>query len=380
MAQKHYRWLLVGLLSAASLFFIIKTSALPGLSSRQTDYSQYKILGTAISLIKSNYVEEPDPIKTLEGGYKGMINSLDVLSSYLGKSQLEKFRSLRGVLYTGIGIVLYKTYGAFPQVIGVRENSPAAEHGIKYGDFISALNNRSTLTLSMREANLILRETKVSPVSLKVLRSEKTEDVVLTRKPLFEACTSFSPLKKTAGILKVNQLYSCADMLKTKILPRLKNEKKPLILDFRNCHEGSVLQAQKLINLFLKAKDIGYFSNRNGRMNILSCLDEPELSDIPLIIWTNRATIGPAEIVTAVLKNYRHAKIIGIQTPGLAAKQRIFPFKDGSGLLLTTEIFNLKSGPDLWKKGIIPDKKIKPGKSGSPAYIQATYEIIKNRS
>ena len=208
IAHKPYRLLLVGLLRAASLFFIIKTSVLPGLSSRQTDYSQYKILGTAISLIKSNYVEEPDPIKTLEGGYKGMINSLDVLSSYLGKSQLEKFRSLRGVLYTGIGIVLYKTYGAFPQVIGVRENSPAAEHGIKYGDFISALNNRSTLTLSMREANLILRETKESPVSLKVLRSDKTEDVLLTRKPLCEACTTFSPLTKTAGILKVNQLYS----------------------------------------------------------------------------------------------------------------------------------------------------------------------------
>jgi len=380
MAKKNYRFLIIGLIVAASLFFFIKANVLSGLLLRSPDYSNYKILGTAISLIKSNYVEEPNAVKTLEGGFKGMINSLDVLSSYLNKDQLDKYRRLRGAPHTDVGLILYKTYGAFPQVIGVREDSPADRLGIKYGDFISALDNSSTLTLSMREANLFLEDTEESPISLKVLRSDKTEDLVADRKLLFQDCFSFSPLKNTAGILKINHLYSCVNILKKKVLPILSAQKKPLILDLRNCHEGNINEARQLINLFLKAEKIGYFSSRAGRSNILSCLDEPELSTIPLIVWSNRATIGPAEIVVAVLKDLNRAKIVGIQTAGLVPKQTIFPFDDGSGLLITTEIFKLESGRELWGKGVEPDEKIDPREQSSSAYISATKKILNTLS
>jgi C-terminal peptidase prc len=380
MAKNKYRFFLIGIIIAASLFFFIKTNVLSGLLFRSTDYSNYKILGTAISLIKSNYVEELNAVKTLEGGFKGMVDSLDVLSSYLNKDQLEKYRRMIGTIHTDVGIILYKTYGAFPQVIGVREGSSADRLGIKYGDFISSMDNRSTLILSMREANLFLKDTKENPISLKILRAEKTEDIVINRTVLYQDCFSFVPLKNTAGILKINHLYSCVDKLKKKVLPHLKAQKKPLVLDLRNCHEGNINEARKLINLFLKSDRIGYFSNRNGKSGILSCPDEPELSTIPLIIWSNRATIGSAEIVTAVLKDFNRAKIVGIQTTGLVPKQKIFPFKDGSGLLITTEIFNLVSGKELWGKGVEPDEKVDPQEKGSTAFINATNKILNNMS
>jgi carboxyl-terminal processing protease len=40
------------------------------------------------------------------------------------------------------------------------------------------------------------------------------------------------------------------------------------------------------------------------------------------------------------------------------AKQNFFILDDGSGLLLTSGIFYLRSGEKLWEKGIKPDIKI----------------------
>ena len=64
----------------------------------------------------------------------------------------------------------------------------------------------------------------------------------------------------------------------------------------------------------------------------------------------------------------------------IAEKQTIFPFNDGSGLLITTEIFNLESGRELWGKGVEPDEKIDPKEKGSSAYISATKKILNTLS
>jgi carboxyl-terminal processing protease len=129
-------------------------------------------------------------------------------------------------------------------------------------------------------------------------------------------------------------------------------------LDLRNCHEGDIEESRKLINLFLKSPNIGYFETKGGTKEILSCPDDAELEKLPLVIWTNQATIGPAEAVVGVLKEFKRAKIIGLPTLGLVAKQNFFVLDDGSGLLLTSGIFHLRSGEKLWEKGIKPDIKI----------------------
>jgi len=136
--------------------------------------------------------------------------------------------------------------------------------------------------------------------------------------------------------------------------------------------------AVRLVNLFLQEDKIGYFSNRNGPTQYLSCPDEPEFADVPLIIWTNRATFGPAEIAAAVLQESKRAKVIGLKTSGLTARQNLFVLDDGSGLLLTTQIFHLQSGEPVWQKGVQPDVKMSSGDLTSDAYVEKTYNLIRD--
>ena len=379
MNKKNIHWGLITAMIAASVFLVVKGNLLPGLFAKSTNYEKYQILGSAISLIRYQYVEEPDALETMEGGYKGLIDALDVMSSYLSKPLLEKFRMLRDQSLPEPGLVLYKIFGAFPQVIGVKEGSPAEKMGLKYGDFISALDNKSTLNMSMREVNLLLKDIEGKPVTFKVLRAEQTEDVIVERKQLFSECYSFSPLKNTAGRLKIYSLNSCTEKIKEKVLPFITDKKNPLVIDLRNCSEGNILEAQKLVNLFISAEKIGHFSNKIGETDYLSAHGDPVLPNIPLIIWTNRGTMGPAEMAAAILKDIRKAKVVGVQTTGLMSKQRIFSFPDGSGLLLTTEIFNLESKTDIWEKGVEPHEKVNPSQDNTPMYAQATERALLNK-
>ena len=359
MTRKRIKILLLTVLAFISLFFLLEKNFLPGFLLKLSPDKDFELLGKVIQLIKNDYIEEANPAKTMKGAFKGMVDSLDVLSSYLDKESMLRYSQRKEANLNDIGIILYKRYGSFPQVIGIRENSPAEKKGIQIGDFISSMDGRSTLTMSMTEANLYLKDRDKKTIKLRIFKIEETKEVNIERTLLFEEPFSFAKAKGTSGILKIHQLYPpCVRKIREEIIPRLMPEKRTFILDLRDCHEGDIEESRKLINLFLKSPNIGYFETKGGTKEILSCPDDAELEKLPLVIWTNQATIGPAEAVAGVLKEFKRAKIIGLPTLGLVAKQNFFVLDDGSGLLLTSGIFYLRSGEKLWEKGIKPDIKI----------------------
>jgi carboxyl-terminal processing protease len=371
MTKKRARIILFSVLAFILLFFLLEKSFLPGLLSKLSPDRNFELLGKVIQLIKNDYIEEANPAETMKGAFKGMVDSLDVLSSYLDKESMLRYSQRKETNLKDIGIVLYKRYGSFPQVVGIMENSPAEKNGIQIGDFISSLDGRSTLAMSMTEANLYLKDRDKKTIRLRIFKREETKEVNIERALLFEEPFSYNKAKGKSGILKIHQLYSpCVRKIKEKIIPKLKPERRILVLDLRNCYEGDIGEARKLINLFMKSPNIGYFETKGGAKEILSCQDDAELEKLPLVVLTNQATIGPAEAVAGVLKEFKRAKIIGLPTLGLVAKQNIFVLDDGSGLLLTSGIFCLKSGEKLWEKGIKPDIKIKEEDQSFSTYLK----------
>jgi C-terminal peptidase prc len=371
MTKKRIRILLLAVLAFISLFFLLEKNFLPGFLLKFSPDKDFELLGKVIQLIKNDYIEEANPAKTMTGAFKGMVDSLDVLSSYLDEEGVLRYNQRKEANLNDIGIVLYKRYGSFPQVIGIKENSPAEKKGIQIGDFISSLDDRSTLTMSMTEANLYLKDSDKKPIKLRIFKREETKELEVERALLFEEPCSFVKAEGTNGILRVHQLYPpCVRKIREEVIPKLKPEKSSLILDLRNCYEGDMVEARKLINLFLKSPNIGYFETKRGTKEILSCPDEAELEKLPLAIWTNQATIGPAEAVAGVLKEFKRAKVIGLPTLGLVAKQNFTVLEDGSGLLLTSGIFHLSSGEKLWEQGIKPDIKINGEDQSSSTYLK----------
>ncbi len=185
MTRKRIKILLLTVLVFIFLFLLLEKNFLPGFLLKLSPNKDFELLGKVIQLIKNDYIEEANPAKTMKGAFKGMVDSLDVLSSYLDKESMLRYSQRKEANLNDIGIILYKRYGSFPQIIGINENSPAEKKGIQIGDFISSIDGRSTLTMSMTEANLYLKDRDKKTIKLRIFKIEETKEVNIERTLLF---------------------------------------------------------------------------------------------------------------------------------------------------------------------------------------------------
>lgn len=376
MYLKKVRIILLVVLVLSFAFFF-RRSFIPLLSSEIP--SSFNILLTAIQLIQNDYVEEPNPRKTMEGAFKGMVDSLDILSSYLDEETLEKYNLYSSGNLHETGIILYKKFGSFPVILGVKEGSPAERKGLKQGDLLSSINNTQTTDMSMLEVNLSLKDIQQTPVKLEIMKENTKKEIEVERTFLNQKSYQFASQTDTSGILTIHNIKkSLSEKIRSEIIPRIKKSSQPLIIDLRNCWEGDIEEALSFINIFLQAENVGFFKDKNQKETILSCPQPAVLPRIPLIIWTNQATLGPAELVGVVLQEHRNALIIGTSTPGLVAKQKLFALQDGTGLLLTTSVFQLNPDQEFWMKGIVPSEKIN-GESSFKDYLRKTLNLIRKQ-
>jgi len=378
MRSERFRLVFLSACAALCLFFVLERNFLPGISQKLT-HKGLDLLANVTRLVKNDYIDERDPDRTMEGAYKGLIDSLDPVSSYFSPDATAKYLR-RDSRWADIGVVLFKgSFGLFPQVAGIIEDSPAEKAGIKPGDTFSAMDGRGTLNWSSLEANLYLKDLEQKPVVLKVLRENQTLELSVERAVLFPDPVSFKSSDAFA-VLSLHNLYApCVSEVRKRVLPLLKSQKKPLVLDLRNCYEGEIEEARDFLNIFIQSPRIGDFEKRGGIKDPVACPAEPELARLPVAVWTNRGTMGPSELVAAVLQETKKVKVIGSETPGLVSRQELVPLQDDSSVLVTSGVFTLASGKKLWEKGVVPDEKIGFEDQDPAAYLKRTAALFPNR-
>jgi C-terminal peptidase prc len=371
----RYRWFLWAACLAAGFFFVIQMGVLPGGHAGQFPKG-FDLLESLMHHIRTDYLEERDPAITAEGTYRGLVNSLDPLSAYLSKELAAAFKARTGK-ETEPGIVVLKRYAAFPQVVAVVPGSPAEAAGIKAGDILSAVGGRNTLSMSLAEVKLLIQGSGPEPVKLRFLRDNDTLDLDVPRAVLFSEPYTFVRAAGKPAALRIRRLVpSLVDELRQKVVPSLKGRTTPLVLDLRSCQEGDLEEARKLANLFVKAADAGHFEGRGGAKDVVSLADGPALETVPVVIWVDAGTAGPAELAAGILQELRKVKVVGFATSGLVGRTTLFPLDDGSAVILTSGVFALLSGRKLWGDGLVPDAAIPIDKLDEKTYLEKTLPLL----
>lgn len=375
MKVPRYRWFLWTAFLAAALFFVVQMGFLPG-GFKPAAPKGFELLDSLMRLIRNDYLEVRDPVQTAEGAYRGLVNSLDPLSAYLNRELAAKYLARTGG-ETDPGVVILKRYASFPQVASVVENSPAEKIGIKLGDLLSAIEGRNSLSMSLAETMLLLKGTDEQPVKIRVLRGNETLDLDVPRALLFPQPFTFVRAAGKPAILRIHRFAPSLDAdLRSEVLPALKNPKTALVVDLRNCQDGELEAARKFVNLFVKTTDAGQFENRGGVKQAVACPAEPELGTLPLAVWVNAGTAGPAEFAAGVLQEVRKVKVVGFPTPGLVGRTEYFSLKDESAILLTSGVFSLPSGRKLWDEGLRPDVSLPFDKLDEKSYLEKTIPLL----
>ncbi len=370
------RVVLLAVCTAAFLFFVLQIRILPGTAQRGYWPKGFELLDILMQLVKNDYLEERDPVQTAEGAYRGLVNSLDPLSSYLDKSLTARYNA-RGSRDMGPGLIIYKRYGAFPQVVGVVTGSPAEKAGVKLGDLVSAIGRRSTLSMSMTEVNILLGGPDESPVAVKIIRGNETFEHSLARARLFARPWTLRQAQGRPPVLSIHDFApSLTAQIRKEVLPALKSRKKPFIVDLRDCAGGDLDEARLFINLFLRAPAVGSFEKRNGLKETVSCPAEAELAGVSAAVWIGPATMGPSELVAGALQEIAKAKLVGLPTAGVVAETNRFMLKDESSILLVSGVFSLPSGRSLWGQGLNPDAALTARDLSDKAFFDKTLPLL----
>lgn len=334
---------------------------------RQEVYCNLNLFGDVFERIKANYVEEVKDKDIIEAAINGMLTSLDPHSSYLNEKHFENMQVQTNGEFGGLGIEVTLDSG-FVKVVSPIDDTPAARAGIKAGDYITMLDDKQVLGLTLQEAVEKMRGKVGEPIKLTVRREGTPEALEFEIiRDTIEIRAVRSALYNNIGYLRIttfnNNTYENLVNEIQKIKKDLGDKAIGYIVDLRNNPGGLLDQAIMVSDAFLEQGEIVSTRTRDVKNIKRFAAEKGDLVDgLPLVVLINGGSASASEIVSGALKEHRRAVLVGTKTFGKGSVQSILPLASGAGALrLTTARYYTPSGTSIQATGIEPDIIIDAG-------------------
>ena len=127
-----------------------------------------------------------------------------------------------------------------------------------------------------------------------------------------------------------------------------------MIFDVRNNPGGELGGIVNTLDFLLPEGPIVHIVDKNGEEQ-KTYTSDADCIDIPMAVLVNGNTASAAELFTSALQDYKKAVIVGTKTYGKGTVQSIITLPDGSGLSLSTSMYNPPFSENYEGKGITPD-------------------------
>lgn len=345
----------IGLTATFSLNAFAKSN------SQTLPLMQLKKFSEVYARIKKDYVEEVDDKKLITDAISGMLTGLDPHSAYLDKEAFAELREGTSGEYGGLGIEVGMENG-FIKVISPIDDTPAQKAGLKSGDLIIRLNDKSVKDMSINDAVKIMRGKPGEPIDLLVIREGESKRLKFTvvRAIITSSSVKQRLLEAGFGYVRISSFQSKTTLGVEEALKKLKAENKSslkgLVLDLRDNPGGVLTGAVGVADVFLTQGNIVYTEGRVAdALMRYDATPEDLLEGAPLVVLVNQGSASASEIVAGALQDHKRALIVGKKTFGKGSVQTILPLDETTGVKLTTARYFTPSGRSIQAKGIEPD-------------------------
>ena len=341
----------------------------PNISSSIEKNLDFGLFWEAWGELEKKFIDKDkiDIQKMYYGAIKGMVSSLeDPYTFFLTPEENKESKDDLAGKFEGIGAQLGLKDNRII-IVAPLKNSPAKRAGIKAGDFINKVDDKSTKSWTLPQAVSKIRGPRGTKVKLTLDRDSKEFDLVIVREQIKVESVELSYEKKknqTVAHLKLNQFGDntndeweiAVDEVSAKWQ---KGEIKGLIIDVRDNPGGYLDSSVYLASEFLPLGKLvvkqtsttqdakSYEVNRQGK-----------LLDIPLVVIINKGSASASEILAGALRDYKRAKLVGEKSFGKGSVQEATNLKDGAGIHITVAKWILPKGDWINSKGIEPDVKV----------------------
>ena len=267
--------------------------------------------------------------------------------------------------FGGLGIEVSMEAGVI-KVITPMDDSPAAEAGVKAGDYIVKINDMQVQGKSLSEAVDIMRGPVGSDIEITVRRRGERKALVfnITREKIKVSSVKSEILDNQTGYLRLTSFNeNSSGQISDKIKEFKKNKNvKNYILDLRNNPGGLLSQAIKITDFFIDSGEIvSTKSKRKYESRKFFARKGDILDGDTIVVLINYGSASASEIVAGALKDHKRAIIIGENSYGKGSVQSIIPLKNKGAIRLTVSKYYLPSGKSISEIGVSPDIEVAEG-------------------
>ncbi|HVW87653.1 MAG TPA: S41 family peptidase [Bryobacteraceae bacterium] len=301
------------------------------------------------STVEQNFADPVSPDKAIyKGAIPGMLRTLDPHSNFFDPKDFEGLREDQRGHYYGVGMSVVGRNGK-TIVVAPFVGSPAYKAGLRPGDVIVEVNDKSTDGLDSTKVADLLKGPKGTPVQIKVTREGYDKPVVfnivrdeISRKSVPEAFR----LKPGVGYVRIEQFNETTGREFEDALKDLDEDNlKGLVLDLRGNPGGLLTEAVSVADHLLPKGDvIVSHKGRSAPERIYTARSGNHGRAYPIVVIVNRNSASAAEIVSGALQDHDRAWILGDNTFGKGLVQTVFPLIENTGLTLTTAKYYTPSG------------------------------------
>ncbi len=323
-------------------------------------YKNLKIFNEALDMVEKNYVEKVEEKTLIQEAINGMMKSLDPHSSFLTTEMYKELQSDTKGSFGGIGIEITMQNDILT-VVSPIEDSPAHNAGLKAGDQIVRIDDKSTKGITIYDAVKKLRGAEGSSVKVGIMRKEfaQPKDFTITRAVINIKSVRFRNFEGNIGYIRITSFQERTDDEVKKALGEIEKKANPLIglvIDIRNNPGGLLDQAVKVSDIFLKQGTIVSIMGRSKSLESkYVARDDGIEPNCPIVVLINEGSASAAEILAGALQDNGKAIVLGTQSFGKGSVQTVIPFEDGSALKLTTARYYTPKGRSIQAEGISPD-------------------------
>lgn len=362
------KYLTTGLATATFLSYIFfqtdlyaKNSDDLNITSRLHSIAKFtKVVGT----VEKYYVDPLTIEEIINKAISGLLSNLDAHSSFLDTKHFKELKIQTEGEFGGLGITVGIRDGALT-VIAPLEGTPAFKAGLKAGDIILKIDDKSTIDMTLDEAVNLMRGKPGTKITLTIVRKGEPKPLKISiTRDIIKIDSVYAK-----HILNDDILYLRVVSFDKKVVNEIKkyikeneDKTKGIVLDLRNNPGGLLDQAVGLVDLFIEK---GIIVSQKGRVKsenkVYKAKKYGTYKNIPLVVLVNGGSASASEIVSGALQDHKRAIVIGEKTFGKGSVQVILPIDKSEAIKLTIARYYLPSGRTIQALGITPDIIAYPG-------------------
>ena len=327
--------------------------------TRDDTFRHLAVFNDVVSIVLKNYVEEVDIIPAVKGAMRGLTEALDSDSAYLTQELVQSIIVNGALGEAEIGLDVIRQY--YLRVVSALDGSPAAKAGLKAGDYVRFIDGKATRYMGSLEGMQLLQGVPGTTVKLLVFRGNANEPhtIELIREELEKTNIKSRIASVGIGYIRIPEFKQDTLVLLQENFQKLsKAGAKNFIVDLRGTSRGDLDYGVAAARLFVKSGTLTTKQFREKDNEVISS----DISDgnltAPVILLINNGTSGAAEIFAAALNGNGRASLIGQQSLGRVARQKLIALPDGSGLWISYLRYLMPNGDQLHERGLTPDIEI----------------------